>query len=114
MSRDADRPRNPRRVAAGRANRQKRGPLTEEGRVRLSQAARRHRPWEHATGPKTPAGRAQAARNGRCRCQEPLSARQSRALLSGIHTLIRAIQRTCHQAARQDTDGANVGDTASR
>ena len=70
MSKDADRPRNPRRVAAGRANRQKRGPLTEEGRARLSEAARRHRPWEHATGPRTAAGRAQAARNGRCRCRQ--------------------------------------------
>ena len=48
---------NPRRVAAGRANRQKRGPLTEAGRQRLRAAALMHKAWEYSTGPTTPEAR---------------------------------------------------------
>lgn len=54
---------NPKRVAAGRLNRAKRGPLSESGRQRLSDAARRTRPWEHARGPKSVEGKVIVARN---------------------------------------------------
>lgn len=39
--------------------------LSREGRRRLQEAARRNRPWEHATGPKTPEGKARSAKNSR-------------------------------------------------
>jgi hypothetical protein len=58
---------NPRRVAAGRLNRQKRRGLTPEGRERLRQAALACRPWLHASGPKTVEGKARSAQNGRGR-----------------------------------------------
>ena len=58
---------NPRRVAAGKLNRRKRGPLSPEGRERLRQAALANRPWLASTGPRTPEGKARAARNGKAR-----------------------------------------------
>lgn len=47
---------NPRRVAAGRRNRARRGELTPEGRERLRQAALRSRPWEYSR-PISPEGK---------------------------------------------------------
>ena len=69
---------NANRVKAGSRNRLKRGPLTAEGRQRLQEAARQNRPWEHSTGPKTIAGKAKAAANGRARQSGPKSRRQIR------------------------------------
>lgn len=51
------------RQLAGRINRRKRGPLTPEGRAALQAAAIAGRPWEHATGPRTRAGRARSREN---------------------------------------------------
>src|SRR5262249_34904384 len=79
---------NPRRVAAGKLNRQKRGPLTPEGRERLRQAALANRPWEHATGPRTPEGKARAAANGKARQKGERSVREVRALLGGLRALL--------------------------
>ena len=90
---------NPRRVAAGRANRLKRGPLTEAGRERLRAAALRRRPWEQATGPRTAAGKAQAAGNGKRRQAGPRSVREVRADLREARALIRAAYETCRQLA---------------
>src|SRR5262245_46440548 len=73
---------SPRRVAAGRRNRQKRGPLTAEGRERLRQAALEHQPWLRSTGPRSPTGRAVAAANGGARQKGPLSVRGLRASLA--------------------------------
>lgn len=39
--------------------------ISREGRRRLRAAARRNRPWEHSTGPKTPEGKAKSAQNSR-------------------------------------------------
>lgn len=55
---------NPKRVAAGKVNRAKRGPLSAETKQKLSEAAKQHRPWEHATGPRTSRGKAASAQNG--------------------------------------------------
>lgn len=52
----------PRQRAALNARQHRRG-LSEEGRERLREAAQRHRPWEHATGPNTPEGKARSSRN---------------------------------------------------
>ena len=79
---------NPRRVAAGRLNRQKRRGLTPEGRERLRQAARASRPWEHTTGPKTLEGKARAARNGNLRQKGPQSVREIRRSLADLTGLL--------------------------
>ena len=73
---------NPRRVLAGRLNRQNRGPLTSEGRERLRQAAREHRPWLSSTGPRSAAGKARAAANGKVRKRGKLSVREVRVLVA--------------------------------
>jgi hypothetical protein len=64
MAADEVRTPSPARQAAGRANRVKRGPLTEEGRERLRQAAQQYQPWRFATGPRTPSGKSISASNG--------------------------------------------------
>lgn len=80
---------NPRRVAAGRANRAKRKGLTVAGRERLRLAVSVNRPWEHSTGPRTPAGKAQASANGKVRQVGPFSVRELRAELAEVRTLVR-------------------------
>lgn len=81
-------PKNPKRVAAGRANRAKRGPLTPAGRERMRQAALANRPWVHSTGPKTEAGKRQAARNGKARQLGPESVREVRRELHDLRHLL--------------------------
>lgn len=39
-------------------------PWTQERRAFQAAVARKHRPWEKSTGPKTPAGKARASQNG--------------------------------------------------
>jgi hypothetical protein len=80
-------------ITAGRLNRMKRGCLTPEGRQRLREAALRNRPWDHATGPRTPAGKAQAAKNGKKRQVGPRSIREIRAELTGEADLIRQMHQ---------------------
>ena len=54
---------NPKRVAAGRRNRQRRGLLTDAARERLRQAALKNQPWKQSTGPRTAAGKRISGRN---------------------------------------------------
>ncbi len=54
---------NPRRVAAGRKNRAKRGEITAETRYKLSEAAKKNRPWKASTGPKTAKGKKVCSKN---------------------------------------------------
>jgi hypothetical protein len=79
---------NPRRVAAGRLNRQKSRGLTPEGRVRLRQAALAGRPWLHASGPKTVEGKARSAENGRGRQVGEPSARELRRQVADVGGLV--------------------------
>jgi hypothetical protein len=90
MTRPPEAP-NPRRVAAGRLNRAKRKSLSPEGRERLRQSALHHRPWEHATGPCTPAGKARAALNGKARRKGPRSVRELRRLVVEVRGLVGAM-----------------------
>jgi hypothetical protein len=53
----SSRPANPRRAAAGKRNRALRKGLTEEGRRRLQEAARRNQPWKYSRGRKRPRAR---------------------------------------------------------
>jgi hypothetical protein len=79
---------NPRRVEAGRLNRLKRGVLTPQGMQSLRAAALRGKPWNYSTGPRTPAGKAQAVRNGKKRQLGPISVREARALVADAAGLI--------------------------
>src|SRR5688572_30612704 len=56
---------NPKRVAAGRANRALRQPLSQPSRQKLKDAALAHKPWKHSTGPRTAEGKRRVAGNGR-------------------------------------------------
>ena len=56
--------------------------LTREGRERLREAAKRNKPWLHSTGPRTAAGKARSAENGRWRQKGALSRRQIEVHLS--------------------------------
>jgi hypothetical protein len=80
------------RVAAGRLNRSKRGPLSAECIERLRQAALRIRPWEHATGPTSPQGKAQSVINGKRRQLGPRSVREVRSELAQVRALIGAMR----------------------
>jgi hypothetical protein len=90
---------NPRRVLAGRLNRQKRGGLTPEGREKLRQAALRNEPWRHATGPKTAEGKAAVARNGRARQKGRTSVRAARREARAVRNLIRVMREAREQQA---------------
>ena len=87
----------PRRVAAGRRNPCQRGPLSEAGRKALRQAALRDQPWQRSTGPRTPAGNAKVAENGRKQFAGQESIRKVRAELQAVRELIREIKSTCNQ-----------------
>ena len=91
---------NPRRVAAGKLNRAKRRGLTPAGVERLRQAALRDRPWEHATGPLTQAGKAKSAANGRWRQRGAQSIREVRRELAGLGDLFAALGGGCLIALR--------------
>lgn len=79
---------NPRRVAAGRRNRRKRGPLTPEGRERLRHVVLSNQPWLHSTGPKTVDGKRRSAANGRKNQKGEKSVREIRAELDDDLALI--------------------------
>ena len=83
---------NPRRVEAGRRNRAKRLGLTDAGRERLRQAALTTRPWEHATGPRTPEGRARSAANGKSHWTAGKSNRERRVVVASVRELVGQMQ----------------------
>ena len=71
-------PKNPRRQAAGKRNQTLRRGLSEAGRDRLREATLSHRPWELSTGPRSVAGKAIAAANGKRRQKGRYSVRELR------------------------------------
>jgi hypothetical protein len=83
---------NPKRVAAGRRNHALRRGLTPEGRARLRASALEHQPWRYATGPRTPAGKAKAAANGKYRQAGPRSVRATRREMAEVREFLRALQ----------------------
>jgi hypothetical protein len=80
-------------VAAGRLNRLKRGPLTPEGRERLRQAALANQPWQHATGPRTAAGKVKAAANGKWRQVAERSVGEVRSSLAEFTSLAHGLSQ---------------------
>lgn len=89
---DASTGKNPRRVEAGRANRRKREPLSPASRAKLREAALRNRPWRFACGPRTPAGKAQAALNGKKRQAGERSVREVRADVADVRVLVQTLR----------------------
>jgi hypothetical protein len=85
---------NPRRVAAGKRNRAKRQGLTAEGREKLRQNALVSQPWRHATGPRTPEGKARAAQNGKVRQTGAVSTRELARELVELQRLMRDMAST--------------------
>src|SRR5947209_19292787 len=79
---------NPRRVAAGWRNRAQRRGLTDAGRERLREAARINKPWSHATGPRTEAGKARSASNGKAGQKGPKSVRELRDEMASVRALV--------------------------
>lgn len=75
---------NPRRVAATKIARQKRGPLNQKARAKLRKLAYGRRLWEHTTGPRTPEGKARSAQNGLLSCKGGVSIRGLNRELSGV------------------------------
>lgn len=94
------RPKSPRRVAAGRLNRLKRKSLSQATREALRQAAFRNRPWLHTTGPRTAAGKAVSARNGKTRQKGPMSVRERRRELAPATSLLAEMSALRAQLAR--------------
>ena len=88
---------NPRRVAAGRTNRLRRGDLTPKGRQRLRSAALKNRPWEHSTGPRTAEGKARVALNGKQQQRGSCSVRELREELAEVRQLVHYLA-TCRQS----------------
>jgi hypothetical protein len=91
---------NPKRVLAGRVNRMKRGPLPLESMHRMRDAINRKKPWQLSTGPRTPAGKAIVARNGKVRQRNSRSIREIRADISGIMCLIEANRESWEDVLR--------------
>ena len=91
---------NPKRVLAGRVNRMKRGPLPLESMHRMRDAINRKKPWQLSTGPRTPAGKAIVARNGKVRQINPRSIREIRADICEIMCLIEANRKSWESVLR--------------
>jgi hypothetical protein len=75
-------------VAAGKLNHAKRRGLTPEGRERLRLAALVGQPWQHATGPRTPEGKATSALNARTRQKGEQSVRAVRRSIAELTGLV--------------------------
>lgn len=84
---------NPNRVAAGRRNRQLRGPITAAGREKLRQAALKNKPWEHATGPRTCLGKTRSAANGQQQKRSEHSRRALRAMAQDAQEIVAQLSR---------------------
>ena len=91
---------NPKRVLAGRINRMKRGPLPLESMSRMRDAINRNKPWKRSTGPRTPAGKAIVARNGKVRQSNSRSIREIRADICEIMCLVEANRKSWEEVLR--------------
>lgn len=105
---------NPRRVEAGRRNCAKRRGFTPEGLERLRRAALAGRPWEHATGPRTAAGKARSAANGKVTQVGPISGRELRGELAEVRHLIERLQEGRGQLAGGGTQAPPTSTVVSK
>lgn len=92
--------RNPKRVAAGRLNQQRRQGLTEAGRLAVQSTILVHQPWRHATGPKSAEGKAMCAKNGRLTRKGFTGVRETARALKAIRSMI-SMMRVSRTQAQQ-------------
>ena len=85
---------NPKRVSAGRLNRQKWPGITAEGRQRLRASCLKYAPWKLSTGPRTVEGKARSAANARVLQKGPMSVRQRRAEVAELLRLVGLLRQT--------------------
>jgi hypothetical protein len=85
---------DPKRVLVGRQNRMRWKGLSPQGREKLRQSAFLHQPWRFSTGPRTPAGKAQAALNGKRRQLGIRSVREIKADLADVRSLLREMRES--------------------
>jgi hypothetical protein len=83
---------DPKRVLVGRQNRMKWKGLSPQGREKLRKSALLHQLWRFSTGPRTPAGKAQAALNGKRRQLGIRSVREIKADLADVLSLLREMR----------------------
>jgi hypothetical protein len=77
--------------------------LSPDSRERLRRAAVANRPWLHSTGPKTAAGKARVAENGKRRLGGAPSARELRRQVAALGNLaadMAALRRLAQRARR--------------
>ena len=90
------------RLAAGKRNRLLRGALSPAGRQRLRDAALREHPWEYSTGPRTAAGKAAVANNGRKSQKGTTSVRQQRAAMSQAMAMASKLRKLRKELSRME------------
>ena len=90
--------------------------FSPEGLERLRAAAKATRPWERSCGPRTAAGKARSAQNGRLRQKGEKSVRELRAELASLFTLIHEMDATRRLVAvgRAWTPGPAISKSRSR
>lgn len=75
------------RSATAKQNRSKRKGITPEGREKLRERALRNQPWKFPTGPRTAAGKARVALNGKVRQIGPRSLRELQADVADLRAM---------------------------
>jgi hypothetical protein len=68
--------------------------LTPEGRERIRASVLARRPWEHSTGPRTPAGKKRSALNGCTYQRGEKSRRKLQIELKSLFALIHEMERS--------------------
>jgi hypothetical protein len=89
-----------RRQIAGRLNRAKRKLLSLQTRQTLRAAALRNRPWLRSTGPRTAAGRAQSAANGKRRQKGQYSVRELQRKVTDVTNQVKMLRQLRAAACR--------------
>jgi hypothetical protein len=105
---------SPRQIA-GRLNRSLRKPLTAQTRQALRTAALLNRPWTHSTGPRSAAGRAQSAINGKRRQKGEYSVREMRRQMTDVTNqanLLRQLRNAALQIRLAGNASADPNDHA--
>jgi len=88
-------PPNPNRVAGRKETQKKRMCISPEGLQKLRETALRNKPWERSTGPRSAAGKARSAANGKTRQKGPKSVREARAEVAEVMELVRTMRVCC-------------------
>lgn len=82
------------RSEIAKRNRAKRKGITPEGREKQRQAALRNQPWKYSTGPRTAAGKARVALNGKVRQIGPRSLRELQADVADLRAMAELLRES--------------------